>query len=56
MAILGCNFQKRAVACPKKMWYYDNSKVYLYKYEQPKFHINGYEMRNHIDNSQLIKL
>ena len=35
---------------------YDNSKIYLYKYEQPKFHINGYEMRNHIDNSQLIKL
>lgn len=38
---------------PKK---YDNSKIYLYKYEQPKFHINGYEMRHHIDNSQLIKL
>ena len=23
-AVLGYNFQKRAVACPKKMWYYGN--------------------------------
>lgn len=33
---------------PKK---YDNSKIYIYKYIQPKHHINGHQMRNHIDNS-----
>ena len=35
-------------AVPKK---YDDSKIYLYKYSKPQYHINGYEMRNHIDNS-----
>lgn len=35
---------------------YDDSKIYLYKYNQPNFHINGYEMRNHIDNSYPIRL
>lgn len=35
---------------------YDDSKIYIYKYSQPSYHINGYEMRNHIDNSILIKL
>lgn len=35
---------------------YDNSKIYLYKYQQPPYHINGYELRSHIDNSQLITL
>ncbi len=33
---------------------YDINKFYLYKYMKPKYHINGYEMRQHIDNSALI--
>lgn len=37
---------------PKK---YDDSKIYIYKYMQPKYHINGHQMRDHIDNSILIK-
>ncbi len=44
-------FIKNAIlkeAVPKK---YDDSKIYLYKYSKPQYHINGYEMRNHIDNS-----
>ncbi|MCM1053235.1 MAG: hypothetical protein NC483_04610 [Ruminococcus sp.] len=35
---------------------YDNNKFYIYKYNQPKYHINGHEMREHIDNSILINL
>lgn len=34
---------------------YDCSNIQLYKYEKPKEHINGYEMRKHIDNSIKIK-
>ena len=33
---------------------FDNIKVY--KYRKPKFHINGYEMRNHIDKSEVINI
>ena len=33
--------------------YIDNN-ILIYKYEKPKYHINGYEMRNHINNSKLI--
>lgn len=33
---------------------YDCDKFYLYRYEQPSYHINGCEMRNHIDHSVLI--
>lgn len=33
---------------------YDESKIYLYKYTQPKYHINGYQMRNHINRSLFI--
>lgn len=29
--------------------------IYIYKYNKPKFHINGFEMREHINNSILIK-
>lgn len=35
---------------------YDFSNLYLYKYEQPNYHINGLQMRNHIDNSERIIL
>ncbi len=34
---------------------YDKEKFYIYKYEQPKYHINGHELREHIDNSILIE-
>lgn len=34
--------------------HYDEKKIYLYRYQQPKFHINGFQMRNHIDQSQFI--
>ncbi len=33
---------------------YNDDKILIYKYDKPKYHINGYEMRNHIDNSKLI--
>ena len=34
--------------------HYDEKKIYLYCYQQPKFHINGFQMRNHIDQSKFI--
>ncbi len=37
---------------PKK---YNHSSISIYKYDKPKYHINGFEMRNHIDNSLLIE-
>ncbi len=33
---------------------YKKDNILLYKYDKPKYHINGYEMRNHINNSKLI--
>ena len=35
---------------------YDINKFYLYKYTKPKYHINGHEMRQHIDNSTFINI
>lgn len=34
---------------------YDDPKIYLYKYMQSNYHINGYEMRNYIDNRYPIR-
>ena len=36
---------------PKK---YNDNNILIYRYDKPKYHINGYEMREHINNSQLI--
>lgn len=33
---------------------YDESKIFIYRYNKPKFHINGFEMREHINNSEKI--
>ena len=33
---------------------YNSDNFYIYKYEKPKSHINGYEMRKQIDNSTLV--
>ena len=30
---------------------YRESSISIYKYVKPKYHINGFEMRNHINNS-----
>ncbi len=35
---------------------YDDKNIFIYQYNKPKYHINGYEMREHINNSKLIKL
>lgn len=35
---------------------YDEKNILIYQYNKPKYHINGYEMREHINNSKLIKL
>lgn len=35
---------------------YNPTNIRIYKYQKPCSHINGYEMRNHIDNSELIRL
>ncbi len=35
---------------------YDIDRISVHRYEQPKFHINGYEMRNHIDNSEIVEV
>ncbi len=35
---------------------YNPSNIKIYKYTAPQNHINGYEMRNHIDNSEVINL
>ena len=35
---------------------YDDKNIFIYQYNKPKYHINGYEMRDHINNSKLIKL
>lgn len=33
---------------------FDKSNIFIYKYNKPKYHINGYEMKEHINNSELI--
>lgn len=33
---------------------YNENNILIYKYDKPKYHINGYEMREHINNSKLI--
>ena len=33
---------------------YNFNNIKIYKYQKPRKHINGYEMRMHIDNSKLI--
>ncbi len=33
---------------------YNDNNILIYRYDKPKYHINGYEMREHINNSQLI--
>ncbi len=33
---------------------YDKNSIFIYKYDKPKYHINGYEMRDRINNSKLI--
>lgn len=35
---------------------YNDLNFHLYKYEQPNYHINGLEMRKHIDSSQKIEI
>ncbi|MCX4249199.1 MAG: hypothetical protein OSJ65_05500 [Bacilli bacterium] len=35
---------------------YNPSNIQIYKYTVPKKHINGYEMRNHINNSEFINI
>lgn len=35
---------------------YDNKNFKLYKYKRPKYHINGHQVRDHIDNSIEIKI
>lgn len=35
---------------------YDISKVFVYEYDSPSYHINGCEMRNHIDLSRKIEV
>lgn len=35
---------------------YDKSNIYLYKYQKPNYHINGYEMRRHIEKGEKIIL
>lgn len=35
---------------------YNRKRFYLYRYQQPNYHINGYQMRNHIDHSTLINI
>jgi hypothetical protein len=35
---------------------YKEENIFIYRYSKPKYHINGYEMREHINNSNLIKL
>ncbi len=34
---------------------YSIDNIYIYKYNKPKYHINGLEMREHINNSLCIK-
>lgn len=34
---------------------YDRNHFYLYRYDKPNYHINGYQMREHINNSILIE-
>lgn len=35
---------------------FDENNILVYKYYSPKFHINGVEMRNHINNSEKIEV
>lgn len=35
---------------------YNPSNIQIYRYTAPKKHINGYEMRNHINNSEIINI
>ena len=35
---------------------YNNNNFYIYKYKKPKAHINGFQMREHINKSILINI
>lgn len=35
---------------------YDKNKILLYKYSQPAYHLNGHEIRQHINNSERIEI
>ena len=35
---------------------YQDDDIHIYQYERPKYHINGYEMRQHIDHSKKINI
>lgn len=45
---------KWAIVCNYIPKDYDENKISIYRFSKPKYHINGYEMRDHIDGSQLI--
>lgn len=33
---------------------YNEDKLFIYRYDTPEYHINGYAMKDHIDDSELI--
>lgn len=35
---------------------YQEDDIHIYQYERPRYHINGYEMRQHIDHSKKINI
>ncbi len=50
------NFIKSAVINELIPIDYNPSNIKIYKYTAPKKHINGYEMRNHINHSEFINI
>ena len=49
-------FTKNAVINGLIPFDYNLSNIQIYKYNTPQEHINGYEMRNHINNSEVINI
>lgn len=33
---------------------FNKKNIFIYRYQKPKYHINGFEMRDHINSSELI--
>lgn len=47
-------FLEKCIIDKKIPSHYNEEHLYLYQYEQPSYHINGYQLREHINQSKQI--
>ncbi len=51
-----CHFTKKSVINGLIPANYNSNNIRIYKYDKPPIHINGFQMGDHINNSELITL